>query len=65
MPLHRLVLPQPPQGHRLVFPVQRVVRQLGGQRLVGPVVLGHDQQAAGVFIDAVDDAGPQFAPDAG
>ena len=40
-------------------------KELGGQRLVGPVVLGHDQQAAGVFIDAVDDAGPQFAPDAG
>ena len=39
--------------------------QLAGQALVGQVVLGHHEQPRGVLVDAVDDARPQDAVDAG
>ena len=40
-----------------------MVLELGGQGQVGPVVLRGDDQAAGVPVDAVDDAGAQGAVD--
>ena len=45
--------------------MQRVVLQLGRKGLVGKVVLRHNQQARGILVDAVDNAGAQLAVDAG
>jgi len=42
-----------------------VVGELRRQRLVGAVVLGHDHQARGVLVDAVDDTRPFHAADPG
>ena len=39
--------------------------ELLGQAMVRPVVLGHDQKPAGVLVEAVHDAGPPDAADAG
>ena len=49
----------------LIRPGQGVVRQLGRQFLMGEIVFRHNQQTRRVFINAVDDAGPQFAVNAG
>jgi hypothetical protein len=38
--------------------------ELRGQPVMGGVGLGHDQQAAGVLVDAVHDARAAFAADA-
>ena len=69
LPVHRVsadggvhgaaILPQPAHRHRLIDPGQAVVLELGGQGQVGPVVLRGDDQAAGVPVDAVDDARAQ------
>ena len=59
------VLLQVPHGHRLVYSGQGVVLKLGGQGQVGFVVLGGDDQAGGVPVDAVDNARTQNAVDAG
>ena len=50
------VLLEAPHRHRLILPVEGVVLELVGQGQVGRVVLGGDEQAAGVPVDAVDDA---------
>ena len=60
-----LVLPQPPDGNGLVDPRQGVVLELLRQGQMGLVVLGGDQQAAGVPVDPVDDAWAQLPVDAG
>ena len=49
-------------GH--VCPVHRVGLDLLGQAHVRPVVLGHQQQARRVLVDAVDDARADLAADA-
>ena len=59
------VLPDAAHHQADVGPGQGVVLELGRQRLVGEVILRYDQQARGVLVDAVDDAGPQLAVDAG
>ena len=59
------VLPEVPDDDALIGPGQAVVRELGGELLVGEVVLRRDDQARGVPVDAVDDAGPLLPPDAG
>ena len=59
------VLPQAAHAHRLVLPVKGVILELGGQGLVGIVVLGGNEQPRCVPVDAVDDAGAQSAVDAG
>ena len=41
-----------------------MVLELGGKGLVGGVVLGGDDEAAGVPVDAVDDPRTQSAPHA-
>ena len=51
--------------HRLVHPGQGVVLKLGGQSQMGPVVFRGDDQAGGVPVNAVDDAGAQGTVDAG
>ena len=48
-------------AHRVVDPGEGPVLQLGGQGLVGFIILRGDDEAAGVLVDAVDDAGPQLA----
>ena len=51
--------------YSVVQPEQGVVLELGGQGQVGPVVFRRDNQAGGVPVDAVDDAGAQRPVDAG
>ena len=58
------VLPQVPDHHRLICPCQTVVLKLCGQCLVRSIILCRNDQAAGVPVDAVDDAGAQRAPHA-
>ena len=48
-----------------IRPGQTVILQLRGKRGVREVVLGCDDEAGCVFVDAVDDAGPLFPTDAG
>jgi hypothetical protein len=38
---------------------------LAGEQQVRPVTFGHQHQAAGILVQAVDDAGALFPPDAG
>lgn len=45
--------------------VERAVFELGGEGVVGGVVFGDDEDAAGFAVEAVDDAGTQDAADAG
>ena len=42
-----------------------MVGKLGGEGLMGRVILGDNQKAACVFIKPVDDAGALHAPNAG
>ena len=42
-----------------------VIGELGGERAMGAVGLGDDHQAGRVLVEAVDDAGPAHAADAG
>ena len=72
-PVHRMpsngsadraaVLPEAPHRHRLIGPGKGVVLELSGQSQVGPVMLGGDNQAGGVPVDAVNNAGAQLAVD--
>ena len=48
-----------------VFPGKAVGLDLLRQLLVGRVVFGHDQQTAGVLVDAVDDPRPNHPVDPG
>ena len=50
---------KPAHRHRLVHPGQGVILELGGQGQVGTVIFSGDDQAGGVPVDAVDDAGAQ------
>ena len=59
------VLPEGAADDGFVGPRHGVVLELGGQHGVGQIVFGDSQQSAGVLVDAVDDAGPQLAVDAG
>ena len=59
------VLPEVPHRQTLIGTGQRMIRQLGRQCQMGGVVFGGDDQAAGVPVDAVDDAGTLLAADAG
>ena len=52
------------QVKALVGPGQGMILKLGGKGLVGSVVLGRDNEAAGVPVDAVDDPRAQGAPHA-
>lgn len=64
--VHRAaVLPQITHHQTLVCPGQSMVAELGAEGQMGGIVLGGDDQAAGVPVDAVDDTGPLFAADAG
>ena len=45
--------------------LDRMVGELRGQAFMGAVGLGHDEQARGVLVDPVDDAGPGYTADAG
>ena len=64
--VHRAaVLPEIPDHDAPVNPGQGVVLKLGGELLVGEVVFRRDEEAGGVPVDPVDDAGPQLPPDAG
>ena len=59
------VLPEIPHRQALIRPGQGVIRQLGRQGQMGCIVFGGDNEAAGVPVDAVDDAGALLPPDAG
>ena len=52
-------------NHREIRLLHRSRRKLRGQRLMRGVGAGHQQDAAGEAIQAVDDPGPQVAADAG
>ena len=60
-----LVLRKAAVNYRLVGALHAVHRHLLGKADVGGVVLCHHQQAAGVLINAVDDAGADLAANAG
>ena len=57
------VLPEAPHRQTLIGAGQRMIRQLSRQCQMGGIVFGSDDQAAGVPVDAVDDAGAQGAVD--
>ncbi|GMA77392.1 hypothetical protein GCM10025880_38090 [Methylorubrum aminovorans] len=42
-----------------------MIGELGGEALVGEIVLGHDEQAACILVETVDDARPAHATDPG
>ena len=64
--VHReVLLPEAPVDDGLVLPGKGVGLDLLRQPLVGLVVFRHHQQAAGVLVDAVDDAGADHPVDAG
>jgi hypothetical protein len=75
LPVHRVagdggvhgaeVLPKAPHRHGMVFPVEAVVLQLGGQGQVGGVVFRRDEKPRGVPVDPVDDAGTELSVDSG
>ena len=58
------VLPEVPHQHGLIGPGQGVVLELGGEGLMGGVVLGRDDEAAGVPVNPVDDPRPQLPSNA-
>ena len=60
-----LVLRKAAVDHRLIGTLHAVHRHLLGKADVGGVVLCHHQQAAGVLINAVDDARADLAANAG
>lgn len=49
----------------MIGPLHAVDRHLLRQADVGGVVLGDDEKATGVLVNAVDDAGADLAADAG
>lgn len=69
-PVHRMaadgsvhsatVFPKASHRHRLVHPGQGVILELGGQGQMGTVVFSGDDQARGVPVNAVDDAGAKL-----
>ena len=74
LPIHRVaanggiyraaVLLKAAYRHRLIYPGQGVVLELGGQGQMGPVIFRRNDEAGGVPVDAVDDAGAQLPVDA-
>ena len=58
-------VPQPAADHRLIDTGEGMLFDLRGQALMGQVVLRHNQQAAGILINAVDNTGTHHAADAG
>ena len=56
------VLAQVPHHDAAVDAGEGVVLELGGELLVGEVVFRRDEEAGGVPVDAVDDAGPSSPP---
>jgi hypothetical protein len=50
--------------HGKVMAVDRMCLELRGEPVVGAVALGHDQQARGVLVDPVHDAGAAGTADA-
>ena len=64
--VHRAaVLLQVAHHQTLIRPRQRVVAELGAEPQMGGVVLGGDDETAGIPVDAVDDAGALLPADAG
>ena len=59
------VLLQVAHHQTLVRPRQRVVAELGAEPQMGGIVFGGNDEPAGVPVDAVYDAGPQFSVDPG
>ena len=59
------VLPEAALDNRLIGAVEAVILKLLRQRLMGKVVLCHDQKAGGILVNPVDNAGAQLAVDAG
>ena len=59
------ILSEVSHDEALIGSGQAVVRELGGETLVGEVVLGGDEKTGGVPVDAVDDAGALLPADAG
>ena len=59
------VLPEIPGHDAPVDAGEGVVLELGGELLMGEVVLGRDDETGGVPVDPVDDAGAQGPADAG
>ena len=63
-----LDLPLPGGGHApdhgQIMPVDAPGGEIGRQGLMGGIVLGRHQQAAGVLVQPVDDPRPALAPDA-
>ena len=49
----------------VVSPLDAVFLQLGSQMLMSQVIFGDHQQAGGVFVDAVNNAGTQHTVNAG
>ena len=60
-----LVLLQDPPGDGEVGLFDLPPGELLGERAVGAVVLGHEDHPGGALVEAVDDAGPHHAADAG
>ncbi len=58
------LFPEAPRYDALVGPGQGMILELGGKGLMGGIVLGGDDEAAGVPVDAVDDPRAQGAPHA-
>ncbi len=52
-------------GYGLVNPVQAMVRKLCRKRSMGKIIFCNNEQAGGVFIDTVDNAGPTLTADTG
>ena len=64
--LHKAcILPQIAVHHRLIDPVDTVNAHLFGKALMGGVIFCHHQQAAGILVDSVNDAGTDGAANAG
>ena len=59
------ILFQIAQQNTVIYPFHRVAFYLFGQTQVGGIGLGHQEQAAGILINAMDDARPCDTIDAG
>ena len=59
------VIPDPAADEADIGPCQRMVLELRGERGVGGVVFRRDDEAGGILVDPVDDAGALFPADAG
>ena len=59
------ILLQVAVDHRMVDPMNGVNTHLFGQPLMGGIILSNHQQAAGILVDAVHNAGTDGSADAG